>query len=218
MKKLSLFLAVAIVLSLLMAPVSAAKPGNPPGQEKEKTKTPPGQEKKGDDETDWVPPGQEKKGDETDWVPPGQEKKGDDTDWVPPGQEKKGNDEAPGNQGQEKVTLCHKPGTPAEHTLVVAAPAVDAHLAHGDTLGPCPEIGEPELPVVPQAAETVTLCHKPGTPAERTLVVAAAAEAGHLTHGDTVGPCPVAGEETVAAAGAPLGKPLRRGHRREAAR
>jgi hypothetical protein len=39
--------------------------------------------------------------------------------------------------GQTKVTLCHKPGTPAEKTLTVPQPAVDAHLGHGDTLGPC---------------------------------------------------------------------------------
>jgi hypothetical protein len=36
------------------------------------------------------------------------------------------------------VTICHKPGTPAEHTLTVDDNAVPAHLAHGDTLGPCP--------------------------------------------------------------------------------
>lgn len=41
--------------------------------------------------------------------------------------------------GQKKVTVCHKPGTPAEATLKVAAPALDAHLAHGDYLGPCTE-------------------------------------------------------------------------------
>jgi len=34
--------------------------------------------------------------------------------------------------GQPKVTLCHK-----GETLSVAQPAVQAHLAHGDTLGPC---------------------------------------------------------------------------------
>lgn len=39
--------------------------------------------------------------------------------------------------GAPKVTLCHKPGTTAEGTLVVAASAVDAHLAHGDRLGEC---------------------------------------------------------------------------------
>jgi len=35
------------------------------------------------------------------------------------------------------TTLCHKPGTPAEKTLVVDDPAVPAHLGHGDDLGPC---------------------------------------------------------------------------------
>ena len=30
------------------------------------------------------------------------------------------------------VTLCHKPGTPAEHTITVDDSAVPAHLAHGD--------------------------------------------------------------------------------------
>lgn len=38
---------------------------------------------------------------------------------------------------EEKITICHKPGTPDEKTLVVGAPSLDAHLAHGDTQGPC---------------------------------------------------------------------------------
>lgn len=36
------------------------------------------------------------------------------------------------------VTVCHKPGTPAEQTLTIPRPALDAHLGHGDTLGACP--------------------------------------------------------------------------------
>ena len=44
--------------------------------------------------------------------------------------------------GQEKVILCHKPDTPAELTIEVAAPAVDAHLAHGDYLGACRQPSE----------------------------------------------------------------------------
>lgn len=38
-----------------------------------------------------------------------------------------------------KVTICHfPPGNPANaHTISVGAPAVPAHLAHGDHLGPC---------------------------------------------------------------------------------
>jgi hypothetical protein len=35
-------------------------------------------------------------------------------------------------KGRTKVTLCHK-----GHTISVGAPAVPAHLRHGDTLGPC---------------------------------------------------------------------------------
>jgi len=33
--------------------------------------------------------------------------------------------------------VCHKPGTPAEGTIQVAAAAVQAHLDHGDVLGEC---------------------------------------------------------------------------------
>jgi len=38
---------------------------------------------------------------------------------------------------QDKVVICHKPGTPAEHTMTLPESAVAAHLGHGDTLGPC---------------------------------------------------------------------------------
>jgi hypothetical protein len=37
-----------------------------------------------------------------------------------------------GGNGQVKVTICHK-----GQTLEVAEPAVQAHLNHGDSLGPC---------------------------------------------------------------------------------
>lgn len=43
----------------------------------------------------------------------------------------KGKGNGQGN-GQEKVTICHK-----GQTITVARPAVDAHLAHGDTEGAC---------------------------------------------------------------------------------
>ncbi len=41
--------------------------------------------------------------------------------------------------GSNRVTLCHiPPGNPANaHTITVGEPAVRAHLAHGDYLGPC---------------------------------------------------------------------------------
>ena len=41
-----------------------------------------------------------------------------------------------------------------------------------------------------KTGKTVTLCHKPSTPAQKTLVLPFQALAGHLRHGDTAGPCP----------------------------
>jgi hypothetical protein len=59
--------------------------------------------------------------------------------------------------GSQKVIICHiPPGNPANaHTIVVGAPAEAAHMAHGDTAGPCnaragaldagePDAGEPD--------------------------------------------------------------------------
>jgi hypothetical protein len=37
----------------------------------------------------------------------------------------------------QQVAVCHKPGTPAQKTLLVAQSAVPGHLGHGDALGPC---------------------------------------------------------------------------------
>ncbi len=44
--------------------------------------------------------------------------------------------------GQRKVCICHvPPGNPGnEHTICVGAPAVPAHLEHGDSLGTCQEV------------------------------------------------------------------------------
>ena len=40
---------------------------------------------------------------------------------------------------EDRVTICHvPPGNPNNrHTITVSASAVPAHLAHGDSLGPC---------------------------------------------------------------------------------
>ena len=48
--------------------------------------------------------------------------------------------------------------------------------------------------IVPQSTPTedddkITICHKPGTPAEKTLQVPESAVPGHLKHGDTLGEC-----------------------------
>ena len=39
-----------------------------------------------------------------------------------------------------KVTICHRPESEKKPvvTITVSESAVDMHLAHGDTLGPCP--------------------------------------------------------------------------------
>lgn len=41
----------------------------------------------------------------------------------------------------------------------------------------------------PAAKGTVTLCHRPGTPAEKTLVLPSSAARGHMGHGDVAGAC-----------------------------
>ncbi len=53
---------------------------------------------------------------------------------VKPGKSKKATPSAAQYQyGKTKVTLCHK-----GKTITVGAPAVKAHLRHGDTIGKCP--------------------------------------------------------------------------------
>lgn len=37
-------------------------------------------------------------------------------------------------QGQERCQVCHK----QRQTITIACEAVDRHIAHGDTAGPCP--------------------------------------------------------------------------------
>lgn len=43
----------------------------------------------------------------------------------------------------DTVVICHKPGTPAQQTLTIPVEALDGHLGHGDTLGPCEELPPP---------------------------------------------------------------------------
>lgn len=61
---------------------------------------------------------------------------------------------ATGPRGHTPVTICHKPGTPAQHEITVDDDSiVQAHLAHGDYLGPCqgdpPPPGNPPPPPGP---------------------------------------------------------------------
>jgi len=63
-----------------------------------------------------------------------------------------------GGGGQQKVTICHL-GDEGPETITVAAPAVSAHLRHGDTLGPCVE--EPPGCVDNEDCSTEDYCAKP---------------------------------------------------------
>lgn len=104
--------------------------------------------------------------------------------------------ETRGGGDQEKVTVCHK----GKNTITVGEPALAAHERHGDTEGACqtegalpdpsekttgPEVGENGDGGGSAGQEKVPLCHK----GKKTLTVSAPAQAAHLQHGDTQGPC-----------------------------
>ena len=107
----------------------------------------------------------------------------------------RGNEEPGRSVGGQKETLCHK----ANKTLTVGAPALDAHVRHGDSPGACQGgVSGPEPSgetMGPEAAingegggrgrEKVVLCHK-----NKTLTVGAGAQAAHLRHGDGLKACP----------------------------
>ena len=42
-----------------------------------------------------------------------------------------------GARAQTVLVICHMPGTPGEQTLAIPPQALNGHLRHGDTLGPC---------------------------------------------------------------------------------
>ena len=63
-----------------------------------------------------------------------------------------------GGGGQEKVTICHQ-GDKGPKTITVAAPAVPAHLRHGDNLGACVE--EPPSCVFNDECSPEEYCAKP---------------------------------------------------------
>ena len=110
--------------------------------------------------------------------------------------EELGDEEEPGRSvGGQKETLCHKD----TKTLTVGAPALDAHVRHGDSPGACQGgISGPEPSGETMGAEAaidgeggggsrdkVVLCHK-----NKTLTVGAGAQAPHVRHGDSLGACP----------------------------
>jgi hypothetical protein len=116
-----------------------------------------------------------------------------------PEEERRTGGERGSGAGQQKVTLCHK----GKNTITVGKPAREAHLRHGDTLGPCQTGGAAAEPPEEDSGpgggpggvrddgggggngqEKVTLCHK-----GKTLTVGEPAKEAHLRHGDSLGPC-----------------------------
>ncbi|MEK7068947.1 MAG: peptidoglycan-binding domain-containing protein [Patescibacteria group bacterium] len=63
--------------------------------------------------------------------------------------------------GKGFVTVCHKPTGTAQQSLVIAIPALGAHLGHGDMLGVCPRSGTatttpPTATTTPSVSTTTT--------------------------------------------------------------
>lgn len=117
-----------------------------------------------------------------------------------------------GSADGSKTYVCHiPPGNVANaHTIHVGNPAVDAHLAHGDSLGQCHEVLVADtgsechkrhawsarkkiqhVVVNENGAWKVSICHlPPGNPSHGLdLTVGAAAVQAHLAHGDSLGAC-----------------------------
>jgi hypothetical protein len=103
---------------------------------------------------------------------------------------------------EDQVTICHvPPGNPDNaHTIVVGAPAVDPHLAHGDFEGECDGdegATDDDLDDDGEADDAddvkVLVCHvPPGHPdGRRTIEISEDALEAHQAHGDTEGECEV---------------------------
>ena len=105
------------------------------------------------------------------------------------------NGDGDGDGSEEKVTICHiPPGNPDNaHTITISRSALDAHLAHGDTIGECEESpGKGKGKGKGKGSDKkVTICHiPPGNPDNaHTITISESALDSHLAHGDTIGDC-----------------------------
>ena len=68
--------------------------------------------------------------------------------------------------------------------------AIDDILIFNGVLGSV-EVQQLYLATMQNDGEQVTICHKPGTPAQKTLEIPIQALAGHLVHDDQIGACDV---------------------------
>ena len=148
------------------------------------------------------------------------------------------------------ITICHKPGTSGEMTMIINPSSLPWHLGHGDSESACSEDDgdsddedsddedskdgdskdgdskdgdskdgdskdgdskdgdskdgdskdgdskdgdskdDDSKDDDSKDSDDITICHKPGTPAEMTMAIPQPALSGHLGHGDTMGACP----------------------------
>jgi len=54
------------------------------------------------------------------------------------GKAQSGTDDDGSSADPGDITICHKPGTNGEKTMVISASALSGHLGHGDSVGACP--------------------------------------------------------------------------------
>ena len=75
---------------------------------------------------------------------------------------------AKADKNKEKITICHKNGNKYQ-TISISASALQAHLNHGDTMGPCDtgiSTDEPDKPKKPDNPKKPTDPKKPADPIE----------------------------------------------------
>ena len=56
---------------------------------------------------------------------------------IPPDDDDDEDDDDEDDDEDEKVTICHKPNSKNPRTITISRSALQAHLDHGDTIGPC---------------------------------------------------------------------------------
>ncbi len=90
----------------------------------------------------------------------------------------------PGSQnqgaGRQKVEVCHMTGNGNSHTINIAAPAVPAHVAHGDTEGACATT--PTTTAAAQPAGLVPTTHGSSTHVTHHSFHG---NSGHASHGNS---------------------------------
>jgi hypothetical protein len=92
----------------------------------------------------------------------------------------------------DMIMICHYPpgNTDNPQPLEIPLSAWEAHQAHGDALGPCPD--EDPIDEDPSNEDKITICHYPpgNKKNPQQLEISLSAWPAHQAHGDVLGPCP----------------------------